>query len=387
MKKRSDIKKTPIGIFRHTLLPLSETFIAEQAAHISNFEVHFFGRERGTGDFKLPNCHLIQDHSESRFPERAWYTLTGRSGRLLREMESVAPVLLHAHFGVEGVYALPFAQRMRIPLVVTFHGFDATRDIKGLLRSGKISHLRYAAGIERLKREGSLFIAVSEYIRSRLLERGFPADRVVVHHIGIDPERFTPQTDNDDDRTVLTVARLVEKKGTEYLIRAVARIKSNVPDVRLEIVGDGPLRSSLEQLAERLGLSEQVVFHGALSYDGVAEAMGRASVFCLPSVIARDGDTEGMGIVLLEAAASGKPVVGTLHAGIPEAVRDGETGFLVPERDDGALADQLLRLLNNRQLRCEMGKAGRTQIEQDFDIRKQTQKLERLYLDVIGREF
>lgn len=372
-------KKPVIGIFRHTLLPPSETFIAEQATNISDYQVHYFGREKVAGHFDLQNCHTIQSLSEKRFLERAWYTLTGNNRKLLREMKSVSPHLLHAHFGVDGIYALAFAKKLRIPLITTFHGYDATISLKELIISGKISWLRYALKLEELKHRGDLFIAVSAFIRNRLVDRGFPPDKIFVHYIGIDPEKFDTVGCNDDGKKILTVGRLVEKKGTEYLIRAIAIIKNEISDVCLEIVGDGPLQSSLEKLARELGISNQVNFRGTISHDDVSSAMKRASVFCLPSITAKDGDAEGMGLVLLEAAASMKPVVGTLHGGIPEAVRDDENGFLVPEREVGTLASRLTLLLKNRELRQKMGLVGRKMVEKEFNIKKQTKKLEQIY--------
>lgn len=378
-------KKPVIGVFRHTLLPSSETFIAEQAAHVSNFEVHYFGREVGSGHFNLPNCHTIQGHSKNRLMQRTLYTITGRSKKLMQEMKVVSPVLLHAHFGVEGVYALPFAQRLGIPLVTTFHGFDATQNITGLLKAGKISYLRYIYGLKRLIREGDCFIAISNFIRNKLIERGFSPNKTIVHYIGIDISRFASDGREDDGRTILTVGRLVEKKGTEYLIRAIAKIRSEVPDVQLEIVGDGPLRQLLERLTKELGISQQTRFIGTLSYDEVAVHMKKASIFCLPSVTAKDGDSEGLAMVFLEASASMKPVVGTLHGGIPEAIHNDHNGFLVPERDIDALGKYLLILLKNRELRKKMGEEGQRLVKMHFDIKKHTQYLEEIYKNIISR--
>jgi colanic acid/amylovoran biosynthesis glycosyltransferase len=385
VKKGSNSKNPVIGVFRHTLLPPSETFIAEQAAHVSNFEVHYFGREAGSGHFNLPNCHTIQGTSKNRLLQRTFYTITGLSKKLMQEMKMVSPILLHAHFGVEGVYALPFAQRLKIPLLTTFHGFDATRNMTGLLKAGKISYLRYIYGLKRLIREGDCFIAISNYIRNRLIERGFPPNKTIVHYTGIDISRFASDGREDDGRTILTVARLVEKKGTEYLIRAIAKIRSEVPDVQLEIVGDGPLRRFLEQLTTELGISQQVRFSGTLSHEEVAVHMKKASIFCLPSVTAEDGDAEGLGNVFLEASASMKPVVGTFHGGIPEAIHNDYNGFLVPERDIDSLGKYLLILLKNRELRQKMGEEGQRLVKMNFDIKKQTQYLEEIYKNIINR--
>jgi len=379
----STTEKPSIGVFRHTLLPPSETFIAEQTSHITSYEVHYFGRESGKGYFNLPNCHLIQGPSETSTFERTLYTLTGRSKRLLREMKSVSPMLLHAHFGVEGVYALSFARQLRIPMVTTFHGFDATKNYIALIKAGKISWYHFVIKMNMLKRQGDCFIAVSNYIRSRLIQRGFPPDKIIVHYIGIDPDRFTPDNKKDDGHTILTVGRLVEKKGTEYLIKSVHKIKQSVPEVKLDIVGDGPLRSSLEKLTHELGLSKCVIFHGSLTYKQVINIMKRASIFCLPSITARDGDAEGLGLVFLEALASGNPVIGTMHGGIPEAVCDGENGFLVPEKDVSILTKRLNLLLSNPLLRKEMAVKGRKWIECNFDIKKQGAKLEQIYKRII----
>lgn len=375
--------KPVIGIFRHTLLPSSETFIAEQAAHISNFEVHFFGRERGAGAFDLANCHLIQRDSKNSFLKKALYTLSGRNKNLLQRMNSAGPLLLHAHFGIEGVYALPFAQQLKIPLLTTFHGFDATQSITGLLKNRKISHLRYVAGLKRLRQGGDCFIAVSNYIRRQLIKRGFTEGKIIVHHLGIDTNRFKPEIIEDDGQTILTVGRLAEKKGTMFLIKAIMQVRKEFPKVRLEIIGDGPLRSSLEQLVKKLKLTQSVIFRGSCTHDEVVGSMKKAAVFSLPSVTGKDGNSEGLPSVFLEAAAAMKPVVGTYHSGIPEAVYDGKTGFLVPEKDINALADRLTTLLKNPLLRREMGETGRKKVEVDFDISKQTKRLEDIYMDLI----
>jgi colanic acid/amylovoran biosynthesis glycosyltransferase len=158
-----------------------------------------------------------------------------------------------------------------------------------------------------------------------------------------------------------------------------------VPDVQLEIVGDGPLRRFLERLTTEFGISQQVRFIGTLSHEEVAVHMKKASIFCLPSVTAEDGDAEGLAIVFLEASASMKPVVGTLHGGIPEAIHNGHNGFLVPERDIDALGKYLLILLNNRELRQKMGEEGQRLVKMNFDIKKQTQYLEEIYKIIINR--
>jgi glycosyltransferase involved in cell wall biosynthesis len=374
------------AILRHTLFPPSETFVYEQIRHLSGVDVVVLGiRFDSTDQFQLPKGHVINpDASFSGLLREILYVVTGRSSTLDRAIAEEGVDLLHAHFGVEGLYAVPFALRHRLPLITTFWGFDATLSRARLLSSGKPAWIRYALLGERLRRRGTLFLAVSEFIRSRLIQNGFPPDRVVMHHNGVDVDAFTPGAHEADALTILSVVGVSLKKGMEYLIKAFARIAGEVPEARLAIAGDGPLRPSLERLTSDCGLRARVAFRGSLSHRAVAAAMQNASIFCQPSVTAADGDSEGMPTTVLEAASTARPLVGTRHSGIPEVIVDGTTGFLVPERDVAALADRLLSLLKNAELRNRMGQAGRRRVEEHFDLRKQSKRLEEIYRETIS---
>lgn len=374
-----------IGVFRHTLLPASETFIAEQVRHLCRYQVMMLGRcWQNKNLFSLPDGVVVNPEKTmvGRLRELS-YMLTSRSKFLEEAVAHHRLDLIHAHFGVDGLYALNLSLANHIPLVTTFHGFDVTRTRSALITSGKASWIRYALWMDRLKTRGALFIAVSEFIRKQLLENGFPSERIVVHHIGVDTKKFSPGSLDDDGKMILTVGRLVEKKGTEYLIRAFALVKKSFPETRLVIIGDGPLLSKLKKLAHYLGVGNEVVFNKSVPHVEVLTAIRRAAVFCLPSVTAKDGDSEGLGMVFAEAAACGKPLVGTLHGGIPEVVSDNNSGFLVPERDVELLAAKLTLLMKNRDLRKRLGQAGRKIIVREFDLVEQTSKLEDLYDQVI----
>jgi glycosyltransferase involved in cell wall biosynthesis len=223
-------------------------------------------------------------------------------------------------------------------------------------------------------REGALFLAVSESLRRRAVAQGFPAERTHVHYNGVDLARFAAAHE-DDGETVLHVGRLVEKKGTAMLLRALAL----VPAGRLVIIGDGPLRPALERLARELGLGRRLRFLGAQPPHAVAEWMRRAALLAAPSLTAQDGDAEGLPNVVVEAAASGLPVVGSDHEGIPEAVLDERSGFIVPEGDVETLARRLTDLLGDPALRRRMGAAGRALAEEKFDLKRQMRLLEDRY--------
>ena len=168
-------------------------------------------------------------------------------------------------------------------------------------------------------------------------------------------------------------------KGTEYLIRAFAALGRRHADVKLVIIGDGPLHRSLRALAQSLGLEQRVQFLGALPHAQVLAWMRRATVLVLPSVRTATGRVEGLGMVLLEAAATGVPAIGSRVGGIPEGVIDGQTGFLVPERDAGTLAARMTDLLDDTATRLRMGAEARALVERQFDIHRQTATLENLY--------
>lgn len=195
--------------------------------------------------------------------------------------------------------------------------------------------------------------------------------------------KYQPRAKEDDQGIILHVARLVEKKGTAVLINAVKQVKLLNPDVKLVIIGEGPLLDGLKAQVTSLGLDQTVTFTGALPHVDVMAWMRKASMLVLPSITAKTGDAEGLGMVLLEAAVTGVPVIGTQHGGIPEAIIDEQTGFLVKERDDKQLAERISFLMKDEHKRFEMGKNARIFISEKFNLSKQTIKLEKIYQELI----
>ena len=227
-----------------------------------------------------------------------------------------------------------------------------------------------------------LFICVSKFIRDRALEAGFPSEKLLVHYIGVDRDVFSPSASLETSQGVLFVGRLVEKKGCEYLLRAMELVQRAHPRCELTVIGDGPLRPSLEVLARELNIRCQ--FRGAQPAATVRESLRRARILCVPSVTAANGDSEGLGMVFAEAQAMGVPVVSTTHGGIPEIVADRVTGLLTPERDYHALADALSVLLEDEDLWQKLHLAALQRIEQHFDLVTQTALLENIYTGVIA---
>ena len=363
-----------VVIFRAPLFNASETFVRAHASGLKRYRPLLAGLE--------DKGNIPSDLNASTFLPRNWAerqrARLGAVEWLASRLQPELPRLVHAHFGPDGLTALGLARRLNIPLVTTLHGYDVSRTGRALLLSGRLSWMRYALGHERLIRGGDLFLAVSDALRAMAIGVGYPAERTLTHYIGVDLASFSPPGSRDG-ATILHVGRLVEKKGTAQLLVAFARVKAAHPDATLVIIGAGPLRASLERLAGQLELGEAVKFLGAQPQSVVGKWMRRAAVLAVPSLTARDGDAEGLPTVVLEAAASGLVAVGSNHSGIPEAITDGHSGFVVPEGQVEPLSVRLIELLASSELRRSMGVAGRALAEERFDRRIQVERLERLY--------
>uniref|UniRef100_B8HLM7 Glycosyl transferase group 1 n=1 Tax=Cyanothece sp. (strain PCC 7425 / ATCC 29141) TaxID=395961 RepID=B8HLM7_CYAP4 len=375
--------KPAVIVYCDDLLRPSATFVRSQGEALANFNPYYVGTRLLKG-LSLPPQRTIAVNRWGKlgFLSEVLYRQWEVAPSFWQNLKQCQPQLIHAHFGPDGVLALPLAHRLDIPLIVTFHGFDATTKDEYARRSFS-KHRHYLQQRDTLKTEAALFIAVSDFIRSKLLEQGFPAEKVVVHHIGVNTSEFQRDPRIEREPIVLFVGRLVEKKGCEYLIRAMAQVQQSLPDVKLVIIGDGPLRPQLEALAAQLLSNYE--FLGLQPPCMVKVWMNRARLLCSPSVTAASGDAEGIPMVILEAQSMGLPVVSSDHAGIPDAVAHGETGFLAPERDWVALSTYLQHLLTDTDLWTQFSQAGQERVQTQFDLQKQTAQLEQLYQQVLDQ--
>lgn len=284
--------------------------------------------------------------------------------------------VLHAHFGPVG-NSYRFAKQLwRAPLMVGFHGYDFS----------KVPRKSGSAVYQQLFRDSDLTTVNCDYMNRKLEGLNCPPTTVRKLSYGIDVTRFTFREKTfpkGGPCRLLTVGRLTEKKGIEYAIRAFAKVKRAHPQIIYDIIGDGLLRSKLETLIAQLGLNGCVTLHGAGTEDTVRDMLSQSHIYVLTSVTAGDGDQEGTPVSLLEAQASGLPVLSTWHSGIPEIVRDGHTGFLLPERDIEGLAERLSFLIQHPEKCVELGQNGRQFITKEFDSSRQLGKLVELYQSLI----
>ena len=288
--------------------------------------------------------------------------------------------IIQCHFGGNGLKAtfLKDIGAIQGKLITTFHGFDLSRFVNIL--GDRI--------YDPLFDKGNLFISISEFWRRRLIELGCDPDKILIHRMGIDCSKFAfayRKLSADGRIQIVTIARLVEKKGVEYGVRAVAKLAKNNRNIQYNIVGDGYLREPLERLIQELDVSDTVKLMGWKQQQEIIEILNNAHILLAPSVTSqKDGDQEGIPVVLMEAMAMGLPIISTQHSGIPELVKNSVSGFLVPEQNVEELTEKLSYLLEHPEIWSKMGQAGRLYVKEHHDIDKLNDQLVEIYTRIIN---
>jgi colanic acid/amylovoran biosynthesis glycosyltransferase len=262
---------------------------------------------------------------------------------------------LHVHFATPAsTVGLMLTRIFPFTLSITVHGPDEFYDVPGYYLPEKIAASRFLC-------------AIGMFARSQLMKISSPSEwkKIEVTPLGVDPTVFSPCTFHRDFDffEVICVGRLVPAKGQHVLLKAIANLVAQGRRVRLRIVGDGPDRSSLQELAHSLGIESAVVFEGSVNQDRIRHLYAAAHVFTLPSF------AEGIPVVLMEAMAMEIPCVTTWITGIPELIRDGIDGILVPPSDDRALAAAIAQLMDHPELRRRIGEGGRARVIEKYHLR------------------
>lgn len=282
----------------------------------------------------------------------------------------VQPAVLHAHFGLDGYRLRGLARHARLPLVVSFYGHDVSRlpDEPG-----------WRGRYRRLARQGTRFIAATDFMKRQLIALGFPAEKIEMVRFGIDLSAFPFQLRTQARLRLLMIGRLVEKKGHRTALAALARLRQAGYAATLHCYGDGPLRQMLQAEARRLGIAAHVAFHGAVTNAVARQTYYTHDVLLVPSQTAADGDQEGLPNVIIEGLATGIPVVASRHAGIPELIIHEQTGLLIAERDSEALATAVIRLFEKPALVEHLSRAGRAAVEAQHSLTRMVRDTETVY--------
>lgn len=306
--------------------------------------------------------------SGSRAPRADWVLHRRALAPVLRDLR---PDVVHAHFGTMGVLVLPLTRAEGIPLVVTFYGFD-------LSRLARAPGWRAAYG--PLWRDAAAVVTVSDLMRRRAVELGCPAGKARVVHIGQRLGDYPFRARTGPARRLVSVGRLVEKKGHLDAVRAIARARARGVEVSLRIVGDGPLAGPVAREAAALGVADLVTLLGPRPHREVVAELEAADAFLLTSKVDADGEEEGIPTVLGEAQAVGLPCVSTRHAGIPEGIPPEGHGLLADEGDVPGIADALARLVGLSDAeRLRIGEAGLRHVTTHFALDREVDQLAALY--------
>jgi len=370
---------------------LTENWVHNQITGIDSHVVGLYAHVRKDDNAtSFPNLRCVEAdlHGVSRLADRIGCRFVHRSPHLLLWLRRDRANIVHAHFGPAGNDMWPFTRLLGIPLVTSFYGCDAYQ--LPYRTSCPTGYYR------RLFRFGHRFLVEGSAMRRKLIELGCPADKVVIHHIGINVAQtiFRPRRPEGSIR-LLVCGRFIEKKGIPFALEAVQRVRQATGrDVRLTVVGDSdgqgsmtPEKGKILAAVRQHNLDGIVSFVGFVSRHQLPETLHNHHILVVPSIHAADGDAEGgFPVIITEALASGMPVVAFDHCDIREIVKDGECGFLAPEGEVAALARCLGRMVEHPEIWPELGRAGRAHVEANYDIAKLNDRLVDLYRGLLKND-
>ncbi len=379
--------------YNSTYLPLTENWIYEQIKNFRRYSpIVYTLRTENLGLFPTKTVRSLELKKGlgdlTTFFNKVWNKLFNFHVGFIFLLRKDKPNLIHAHFGPSGYNFLFYKKLLKIPMITSFYGYDMS-----LL---PCQNPKWGKFYKKLFKQGDLFLVEGNHMKKCLVGLGCPGEKIIVQHLGVDIEQieFIPRKiSNNEVIRVLIAASFREKKGIPYAVEAFGRLKKDHPELKIEltIIGDsnGENREEREKrrifnIIEKYDLRNSVRLLGYQPHNILLMEAKRCHIFLSPSVHASDGDTEGgIPVAIIEASASGMPILSTKHCDIPEIVIDGKNGFLVPERNIDKLIEKLKILLLNPSMWESMGRYGRKHIEREYDVKKQVKKLEEIYDELL----
>ena len=369
-----------------TFLKPEMLHIYRQVTGLSEFETFVITRHRQSEE-KYPFDNIeVTPKLRSNFARRFWLKYVkkeppivyrGEYGVVAKILEQRKADLLHVYFGHTGVHLLPIIQRWNKPTVVSFHGMDVQPRED---QPGYIDRLR------ELLQSVPLVMGRSHSLKERLMDLGCPEEKFRLNRTGIPLDNFPfldRQFPEDGAFHFVQACRLIEKKGLDVALKAFAAFKKDHPASKFTIAGDGPLKEKMSKLAGELGIADCVTFAGFLNEEELCALYHSAHIFVHPSQLTADQNQEGIPNSMLEAMSTGLPVIATLHGGIPEAVDDGDTGLLSPERDVEALLANIRTLASDPARWATMSAAASKAMHENFERSAQIDRLESVYSELL----
>lgn len=380
--------KPVVASYCTTFLKPEMLHIYRQVNGLKSFDTFVICKERICEDrFPFDDVE-VKPKVRSNFVRRFWLkyikkepaiVYRGEYGVMDKILKRRHADVMHVYFGHTGVHLLPIIQRSTVPVVVSFHGMDVQprHDQPG-----------YIDRLKELLQTVPLVMARSHSLKERLMELGCAEEKIRINRTGIPMDVFpvaTRQFPVDGSWRFVQACRLVEKKGLPVALRAFAEFAKDHSNSRFTIAGEGPMEAEVKQLVTEHGIEDKVDFAGFLSPQELNELFARCHVFVHPSQITADKNQEGVPNAMLEGMATGLPVLATYHGGIPEAVDDGETGFLVEERDDVALLDRMRKLTADEALWRQVGDRAAQSVRERFEHGRQIDALEGFYREAMAK--
>lgn len=280
--------------------------------------------------------------------------------------------VIHCHFGPNGLIGAAINEIvLKSKLLTSFHGSDLSQYL----------NLNGAAAYNYLFDKGDLFLPVSIHWVKKLISLGCSSAKIKLHRMGVDTDIFKPLKKSNQNKTIqlLSVGRFVEKKGFKYGILAFSEALKNHPDMQYNIIGDGYLKENIKKLIKELNCEGKINLMGGKTQNDIIKIMQESDILLAPSITSKDGDSEGIPVVIMEAMSTGLPVISTLHSAIPELVIDNVTGFLTPEKNTILMTGKIKQLVENKKLRTAMGSSGREKILKEYNIKKLNKELVNIY--------
>ena len=328
-----------------------------------------------------PATHFLRRFWFRQLRNMPWQISDAELRALLGALSAIDARILHIYFGQIAVHLLPLIRAWKNPSIVSFHGADVTVDM---------DRPTYREATRQMLAAVKLVLVRSESLRRALVDLGCDPEKIEIQRTGIPLEEFPfrervfPSSDRGSEWRFVQAGRLIEKKGLPVAFRAFAFFVRQYPNATLTIAGEGPLLDDLRKLARELSIEQHVSFTGFLSQEQLRDIYYRSHIFLHPSQTGRDRNQEGIPNSMLEAMASGLPVFATQHGGIPEAIENDVSGVLVPERDHQKLAQALLNAAEAPNFLSRIAGRGAEVVRKEFDLQSQAQRLEDIYLRLIG---
>jgi colanic acid/amylovoran biosynthesis glycosyltransferase len=327
-----------------------------------------------------PPTHFLRRFWFRQLRDEPWQISGVEVRALLAILRKTDASLLHIYFGHIAVHLLPLIRAWNKPSIVSFHGADVMVDM---------NKPAYRSATRQVLDAVKLVLVRSESLRRAVIRLGCDEKKIEIQRTGIPLDEFPFRERNfpqDGEWRLVQAGRLIEKKGLPVTLRAFASFLRQHANATLTIAGEGPLLGQLQDVARELKIDNRVSFTAFISQAELRDVLYASHIFLHPSETGPDGNQEGIPNSMLEAMASGLPVFATQHGGIPEAIENGVSGVLVPERDHEALAHALIEAAYDPGFLSRIAHSGGDVVREKFDLRAQVRKLEDIYLDAMGRE-